>query len=303
MTFRLMRCSAAVVLRRTGCAAARMTSTRCGRMTTAWVTARTPPAPSGMTTARVTGRMRCRCVGVWGSTTGTTAMGLIVSDVGTAATRTTVRGSRTARAAVVHRPRVMRYRTTMWPTRRASVGAARRPTVRTTLRATTRTIESMGRHYSTPGEFAGARSRRHAGMSMVERRTQLSVARRGIHMVSLHGSGLEVMVMLRRHLMRRRARSQTTGPAVEGDVVVHVDYCAVVYVRHMHRAEVHDRAVVEECSAVPITARESNTGITEAVVHSAIEADMRAPVAGVPGIDTASPTPISRGPEQARLRR
>ena len=122
-------------------------------------------------------------------------------------------------------------------------------------------------------------------------------------MVSLHGSGLEVMVMLRRQLMRRRARSQATGPAVEGDVVVHVDYGAVVYVRHMHRAEVHDRAVVEECSAVPITARESNTGITEAVVHSAVEADMRAPVAGVPGIDTAPPTPISRGPEQARLRR
>ena len=186
MTFRLMRCAAAtVVLRRTGCAAARMTSTpcgrvttarvaarttstRCGRMTTAWVATRTTTAaPTRMAAAGVTARMRCGSISVRGSTTGTTAMGFVVPDVGTAATRTPVRGSR-SRATAVHRSRVMRYRTTMRPTRRASVGAARRSTVRTTLGTAMRTTESMRRHDATARELTGARRRRHSGMTVVE---------------------------------------------------------------------------------------------------------------------------------------
>lgn len=114
MAFRLMRCSAAVVLRRTGCAAARMTATCCGRMATAWVTARTTTTAGRMAAAWVTARMRCGSI--------------------------SVRGSR-SRAAAVHRSRVMRYRTTMRPTRRASVGA--------TLGAAMSTTESMRRHDAT----------------------------------------------------------------------------------------------------------------------------------------------------------
>jgi len=111
------------------------------------------------------------------------------------------------------------------------------------------------------------------------------------------------MLTLRCHLVRRSARHQTTRAAVERNVVVHVDHSPVVYVRHVHRPDVHDRAVIKKRAAMPVTALESNTGIPAAVIDSTIEADVRAPVTAVPDVSTAPPTPVSRSPEQARLGR
>src|SRR5262249_47549103 len=54
-------------------------------------------------------------------------------------------------------------------------------------------------------------------------------------------------------------------------------------------------------TAAPVAALETNTAVTTSVVHATIEADVRAPVAGVPYIGTADPTPVARGPQQARL--
>jgi hypothetical protein len=77
---------------------------------------------------------------------------------------------------------------------------------------------------------------------------------------------------------------QTTGAAVEADTVHRdvVDNRPVVYVRHVNAADVTDRPVIKEGSTAPVTALEPNTGVPEAVVHTAIESDVRTPVAGVP---------------------
>src|SRR6202044_3401604 len=45
------------------------------------------------------------------------------------------------------------------------------------------------------------------------------------------------------------------------------------------------------------------TAVPEAVVNAAIEADVGSPIASVPGIYAATPTPVTRSPEQADARR
>src|SRR4029077_16133318 len=47
-----------------------------------------------------------------------------------------------------------------------------------------------------------------------------------------------------------------------------------------------------------VSALIAETPIAEAVINAAIEADMRAPVAGVPDIEAFAPTPIAWGPEK-----
>jgi hypothetical protein len=121
--------------------------------------------------------------------------------------------------------------------------------------------------------------------------------------IPLHRGRLEVMIVLRHHFMRRGACAQSTRTAIEGHVIIHVNHSVVVYVRHVHATDVHDRAVIKERATAPVTALESNTGITEAVVHTAVEADMRTPITAVPAIETARPTPVTRSPKQAGLRR
>src|SRR5271157_4071379 len=105
-----------------------------------------------------------------------------------------------------------------------------------------------------------------------------------------------------RFLLRSRPRFDTAG-AVEADVprVVHDDG-AVVDVGHIGHVHVDHRAVVEEGSASPLAAEETYAAVSEAVVNSAVEANMRPPVASVPAVEAASETPIARSPEHADRR-
>jgi hypothetical protein len=92
-------------------------------------------------------------------------------------------------------------------------------------------------------------------------------------------------------------RTTVEADAVHGHVV---DDRPVVHVRHVSRAEVSARVVVEEGTTMPIATRESDTGITEAVIDTAVEADVRPPISGMPQIGTVNPTPVARRPEQTR---
>jgi hypothetical protein len=46
----------------------------------------------------------------------------------------------------------------------------------------------------------------------------------------------------------------------------------------------------------PFTAIKSHTAISKTITYSAIEAYMRAPITGIPTIDTTHKAPISRSP-------
>ena len=106
------------------------------------------------------------------------------------------------------------------------------------------------------------------------------------------------MIVFRGQLVRGGMRLDAAR-AVEGHVVHVVDDGPVVYVGDVNAAHIHGRTVIEIGTAAPVTAFKSNTTIAEAVIHAAVKADMRPPIAAVPGVDTTAPTPVARRPQQA----
>jgi hypothetical protein len=115
-------------------------------------------------------------------------------------------------------------------------------------------------------------------------------------MITLQRRGLEMMVMFRCELVSGRMRLDTAG-AVERHVVDVVDDGPVVHVGDMNTTDVYGCAIIKERTAAPVTALESNTAITEPVIHAAVETDMRTPVAAVPGINATAPAPVPRCPQ------
>jgi hypothetical protein len=61
--------------------------------------------------------------------------------------------------------------------------------------------------------------------------------------------------------------------------------------------------VIEELSAIPVTAFVADTDVAVTVVDSTIEADVRTPISDIPDIEAISPTPIAWRPEKPDLRR
>src|SRR5208282_4609426 len=55
---------------------------------------------------------------------------------------------------------------------------------------------------------------------------------------------------------------------------------------------------VKEPAVAPFTAVESAAAVAEAVVYSAVEADVRPPISGVPAIKSIHPAPVAGGPEK-----
>jgi len=85
---------------------------------------------------------------------------------------------------------------------------------------------------------------------------------------------------------------------VDGGVV---DHAAFVDIRDVDVSNIIDRAVVAEGPVVPIPAFIAGATIPETVVDATVEADMRTPVADIPGVGIAAPTPITGRPEQANF--
>jgi hypothetical protein len=111
-----------------------------------------------------------------------------------------------------------------------------------------------------------------------------------------------MMLVFRGQLVRGGMRPHAAG-TIEGKVaVIVIGHGPVIEVGDMDAAHIHDRAVIEVSTAAPVTTLESNTTIAESVVHAAVEANMRAPVAAVPQIDAITPTPVAGRPQQPGLR-
>lgn len=69
------------------------------------------------------------------------------------------------------------------------------------------------------------------------------------------------------------------------------------------RINVVHAAVIKEMAVMPVAAIISHSGISETVVDSTVESDVRTPVARIPDICTTDPAPVTRGPQKARLGR
>src|SRR6185312_4514174 len=101
-------------------------------------------------------------------------------------------------------------------------------------------------------------------------------------MLHLHRSALEVALMVEALLLRGGAKI-TSARAVE-TYPTHITMHHLGVIDVMNHGDVHTRdgCVVEKMSMVPAAANESHAAVTESIVNSAVEANVRSPVAGVP---------------------
>jgi hypothetical protein len=86
-----------------------------------------------------------------------------------------------------------------------------------------------------------------------------------------------------------------TGVVDDGDIV-DVD---IAHDGHVHAG---DGAVIEERTAVPVAAFVTDAAVAVAVVDTAIEADVGAPVAVMKEVTVINEAPVAGGPESADIR-
>src|SRR5580658_2414783 len=159
----------------------------------------------------------------------------------------------------------------------------------------------LGRHYARSTEFARFRGGRDRRLAMIHRLVQLMVAAGALNMLSLHRGwrGMSFTSGLLFH------RSRTSGQSPGASVVAHI-YVIDGHVLGIDVGDVRDvvhGSVVEECSTFPIAALIADATVAEAVVDAAIESHFRAPVTFVKSELATAPAPVTRGPEETRLRR
>ena len=135
---------------------------------------------------------------------------------------------------------------------------------------------------------------------MVNRRQESMIAAGSLHMLGLQLCWRPVLLTCRRLFCLRRTGGDSTSTAVIADMVYRrvVDYGLVINIVNIRDVYVIHRAVVIEGSVIPIPSLITGTAIAVAVVDAAVEADLRTPVAAIPGVGVASPAPIARSPEQ-----
>jgi hypothetical protein len=137
----------------------------------------------------------------------------------------------------------------------------------------------------------------------------LLVLRSCMDYLHLGSDGRRVIFVHRSDLAGATPHHASAGAAVVADgvlrdaVVGHVvhDNGAVVDVGDVGviAVDVGDSTVVLEVVALPVTAVEAGADVTEAVVDTAVVADVRAPVADMEAVAPEGEAPIGRRPESA----
>src|SRR5229473_3167756 len=108
------------------------------------------------------------------------------------------------------------------------------------------------------------------------------------------------------HFLRRRTGSGSASPAVETgpiDCGVVIDDSRVVGIVHDSDIHIGHRAVVVVGATSPVASEKADSGVAEAVVNAAIEADLRSPIARRPEVAVRTISPIARAQNEARFRK
>jgi hypothetical protein len=157
-----------------------------------------------------------------------------------------------------------------------------------------------GRHDALAGEFARPRGCRDRRASMIDRRQKRLIRARGFFVLDLSGRGRHMLLMREGFLFVRGPGRGAASAAVEarsGRVGVDDDGL-VVDVGDPDTAEIVDGPIVGEHPVVPVSTLVTFAAISVAVIHAAVKADMRSPIACVPGIGAVLPAPVTRRPKQ-----
>lgn len=139
---------------------------------------------------------------------------------------------------------------------------------------------------------------RIGGPSMIHRRELRTIRGELPGMIHLLRNRRCTPVMQYRGFLRQRSNFEAAGSAVIADPVIgHIRDLVVINVPDVG-VHVGNRAVVIEMALIPVTAVIAMPGIAEAVIDSAVESDMVAPVSGVPDIAATVEAPVRGSPER-----
>src|SRR6185437_256583 len=152
-------------------------------------------------------------------------------------------------------------------------------------------------NYAVTLERSRPLSRGDVRTAMIHGRAQIAIPRRHVDVLSLHRRGVEVMLVLSGELGSASVSDDTAVATVEADVTVVVhNHGPVVDIGDVDIRHVRNGAVIHDVAAAPVTALETNTAVTVTIVHAAVEADVRTPVAGMPQVGAINPAPVTGSP-------
>src|SRR5271170_5860676 len=141
-------------------------------------------------------------------------------------------------------------------------------------------------------------------MSTIHRSKIAPIGMRHLHVVLLLCSRTNMGLPRVRCLLHTRMCLNPTRAAIEARAVDHrrVDDRPVhIRIVDGNAVHIHHCGVIGKTAAYPTSAAKSDATVAEAIVHAAIEADMRPPVSGVEEVRTTTPAPVTRRPEHAHL--
>ena len=165
-------------------------------------------------------------------------------------------------------------------------------------------LRPAGRHRVAMIVETRLRRRGDGRAAVIHRRQARPIAGGVLFVLLLDGGRRRPLAAGPRPGRRGRLHACSAGAAVVADPSRRrvVDR-RVIGVVHVGDIDVVHRAVVVERAAVPVAAVVAVTGVAEAVVHAAVIADARTPVAGVPEIQAVAPAPVAGRPQRALERR
>jgi hypothetical protein len=117
---------------------------------------------------------------------------------------------------------------------------------------------------------------------------------------------LDVLLMRSTLFSRTRPRCDAARAAIIADPVdrrVVDDGTVHISIVDDRGVDIDYRRIISEMPAYPIAAGKARTVIPASIIDTAIEADMRPPITGIPAIDPTGITPVTRRPKEADLRR
>jgi len=140
---------------------------------------------------------------------------------------------------------------------------------------------------------------------MIDGGSQAAIAGGALLVPGLRGRWREMPAAGSSLLFGCRPGIGSTVAAVVADAVHAriVDDGLVVRVMNDRGVYIHDRGVVEEVAALPVSALEASAHVSESIKNATVEADLFSPVASVPEVNAVAPAPISGSPQETNLGR
>src|ERR1700691_5685283 len=142
---------------------------------------------------------------------------------------------------------------------------------------------SSSRYYAGL-EICRSRGCRYGRPAVIDRSSQAAITRGRSLMLGLRRGHRDMAFACISLLFGSRSGGESAGATVIADTIcAHaVDNCLPVRVVDDRAIHVHDRGVVVEVVALPVSALEAGADVAESVIDTTVESDIRSPVTRVP---------------------